>query len=197
MADKFHINPKTGNPSECHALVKCPFGGEDEHYDSITQARAAFEESQGSQIPSPSNPTVKGEPQRLIDGNWVEASEKARKVTAEEMTRHEIQLHALSVISHNMSPAIGMFRLVADSGDEVKIERSLKAKDNYVATAAEGIADKLEGDREKNIEFLTQSIREAFDPIFANYAKDVYANVNLDLTLDDFAIKIADYSKKL
>lgn len=40
---KYHISPTTGNPGVCRAAHACPFGGADEHYDSATEAREAFE----------------------------------------------------------------------------------------------------------------------------------------------------------
>ena len=40
---KYHINPKTGEPGLCHAVKSCPFGGDDAHYSSKTEARQAFE----------------------------------------------------------------------------------------------------------------------------------------------------------
>lgn len=43
---KYHISLKTGQPNICRATVKpCPVGGENEHYDSKEEARAAFEKS--------------------------------------------------------------------------------------------------------------------------------------------------------
>lgn len=45
---KFHVNPKTGNPSGCRATEKkgCPFGGEDTHFESKEAARADYEKKQ-------------------------------------------------------------------------------------------------------------------------------------------------------
>lgn len=41
----YHINPKTGNPGRCRAeLGNCPFGGAEEHYDSVESAAKAYEE---------------------------------------------------------------------------------------------------------------------------------------------------------
>jgi len=40
----YHINPKTGNPGICHAEKgRCPFGSSEEHYESKSEARAAYE----------------------------------------------------------------------------------------------------------------------------------------------------------
>lgn len=38
----YHINPETGNPGKCSARIKCRFEGS-EHYDSLDEARAAYE----------------------------------------------------------------------------------------------------------------------------------------------------------
>jgi len=45
MAQRFHINPTTGDPGACRAEVVCPFGNSDLHYDSREQARKAYENS--------------------------------------------------------------------------------------------------------------------------------------------------------
>lgn len=47
---KFHINDM-GNPGPCSAAQgNCPFGGEEEHYNTINQAREAFERSKTEQM---------------------------------------------------------------------------------------------------------------------------------------------------
>lgn len=41
---KFHINPMTGNAGRCSAVNgRCPFGEADNHFDSIEEARGAYE----------------------------------------------------------------------------------------------------------------------------------------------------------
>lgn len=48
---KYHISPSTGRPNLCQATKKaCPLGGEDDHYSSKDEARAAYEQKQGSQV---------------------------------------------------------------------------------------------------------------------------------------------------
>lgn len=42
---KFHINGK-GEPGACRAEIACPFGGENEHYDTAADARRAYEKVQ-------------------------------------------------------------------------------------------------------------------------------------------------------
>lgn len=47
---KYHINPKTGNPSRCRAEQGgCPFGSESEHHTSIEASRKSFEERMENQ----------------------------------------------------------------------------------------------------------------------------------------------------
>lgn len=40
---KYHVNPKSGDPSVCHAVIKCRFGGEADHYFTKDQAREEYE----------------------------------------------------------------------------------------------------------------------------------------------------------
>lgn len=49
---KYHINPKTGNAGACRADNKCPFGGEDKHYASKSEARAAYEKTAETEVTS-------------------------------------------------------------------------------------------------------------------------------------------------
>jgi hypothetical protein len=60
---KYHINPSSGDPSQCRARAgNCPFGSDDEHYGSSTEARVAYEEQMqaktsavANQVPSTFN----------------------------------------------------------------------------------------------------------------------------------------------
>jgi len=45
--NRFHVNPQTGNTGECRAVYECPFG-EENHYDSLEEARDAYEASMSS-----------------------------------------------------------------------------------------------------------------------------------------------------
>lgn len=50
MADKYHINPETGNPNKCVAKPgKCRFGSDTNHYESKDAARTAYEERMSAQ----------------------------------------------------------------------------------------------------------------------------------------------------
>jgi DNA polymerase III epsilon subunit-like protein len=44
---RYHINPRTGNPNLCRALTKCPFGEASDHYATAADAREAFENNFG------------------------------------------------------------------------------------------------------------------------------------------------------
>lgn len=45
---KYHINVETGEPGPCRAEKgHCPFGGDDQHYDSPILAREVYEKAQG------------------------------------------------------------------------------------------------------------------------------------------------------
>lgn len=50
MSQTYHVNPTSGEASKCRASVKpCPFGGDsgtENHYDSMEEARTAYENSQ-------------------------------------------------------------------------------------------------------------------------------------------------------
>ena len=44
MADKYHINPETGNPNKCYAKQgRCPFGSDENHFPTKAEARSAYE----------------------------------------------------------------------------------------------------------------------------------------------------------
>ncbi len=45
---RFHVNPETGNTGECRAVYECPFG-EENHYDSLDQAREAYENAMSTE----------------------------------------------------------------------------------------------------------------------------------------------------
>ena len=44
----YHVNPRTGSPSVCHATEKrgCPYEGVSEHFESKEEARVAYEKNQ-------------------------------------------------------------------------------------------------------------------------------------------------------
>ena len=45
---KYHINPETGNPGQCTARAgQCPYGANAPHFSTATDARMAYEVSQG------------------------------------------------------------------------------------------------------------------------------------------------------
>ena len=56
---KYHVNPKTGNPGACNAEIRCPFGGEEQHYASREEAREAYELQQTASKPLSSRDLAK------------------------------------------------------------------------------------------------------------------------------------------
>lgn len=80
MAERVHINPRTGNPGRCDATVACPFGmALDRHFESFQEARAAYEQANRS---------------RLIS-TW-----DATTVDPQEEEAYMVTLEAHSVMSH-------------------------------------------------------------------------------------------------
>ncbi len=43
---KYHVNPKTGNPGACKAQANCPFGAEEDHFETRESARKSYEQKQ-------------------------------------------------------------------------------------------------------------------------------------------------------
>lgn len=57
MANRFHINQEKGEIGACSAKPgNCPFGNQDEHYDSMVDAAQAYEKSMESQLFSNEKP---------------------------------------------------------------------------------------------------------------------------------------------
>lgn len=54
MAEKYHVNPETGNVARCMAYVgTCPFGGasgEENHYDSMGAAHKGYEDQMNAHL---------------------------------------------------------------------------------------------------------------------------------------------------
>jgi len=83
---KFHINPKTGNPGECHAEKGgCPFGSPEEHFDDATAARTAYEkrmEAEGSE------PITKAlSPAEVFARDFADDAQAVRDLSLYEMLR--------------------------------------------------------------------------------------------------------------
>lgn len=56
---RYHINPNTGQPGRCSAVISCPFGdAESDHYDSAAEARSAYEASQDGATFKPAAPAL-------------------------------------------------------------------------------------------------------------------------------------------
>jgi hypothetical protein len=48
VADRYHINPETGDPGLCRAKQQCRFGDFESHYATADEARLEFEKSMAS-----------------------------------------------------------------------------------------------------------------------------------------------------
>lgn len=56
----FHLHPETGEPGECRATKgQCPFGSAEAHYETLSEAREAYETLQGSGLPPVSRSSMK------------------------------------------------------------------------------------------------------------------------------------------
>lgn len=67
---RYHLNPKTGEPGPCRAMVSCPYGNLDtDHYDSVAEARSAYEASQVSFEPGLKTSAAETTAARFFDAN--------------------------------------------------------------------------------------------------------------------------------
>lgn len=117
---KFHVNPKTGNPSVCHALIKCRFGGESEHYFTKSQAREDYEKKNAAF----------SAPESLAAAGQVSRAKKTRRI--EEMnqiisTGNEACLINLANNRH-VTPEILQKAWAASDSDLVKTAIALNPK---------------------------------------------------------------------
>lgn len=65
---KFHIS-SDGNPRICAAAVRCPLGGPENHFDSMDEARQAYENFQSGATFTPVLKVAKSEPDVSIEAN--------------------------------------------------------------------------------------------------------------------------------
>lgn len=71
MADKFHINPETGNPNKCVAKPgNCRFGSDTNHYGSKDEARQAYEERMSAQAVATQNRKQREDEEHGMDDGW-------------------------------------------------------------------------------------------------------------------------------
>ncbi len=68
---KYHINPETGNVSQCKALIKCRFGGREDHYGSSQEARQAFEQHQAEALQTEKNERQKKLEQKVYQAKGI------------------------------------------------------------------------------------------------------------------------------
>lgn len=63
---KYHVSPSTGRPNICRATKRpCPIGGQNEHYSSKDEARAAYETQQSGNTVAV--PMKKAQPKSIIE----------------------------------------------------------------------------------------------------------------------------------
>lgn len=68
---RYHISPKTGNPSLCRAESgKCPFGKDDVHFSSREEARTAFEQLRAS-VPNGFKKTRRFNPKHIAPDTFL------------------------------------------------------------------------------------------------------------------------------
>lgn len=102
---RFHINPETGNPNKCEAMVRCPFGDLDsDHFDSKDDARRAYE---------------KGE----IEGTVPEVVKKAKSLEDQLASAKEAERNIQSRIGKMMNVQRDLIDAVASAD---KLLKSLK-----------------------------------------------------------------------
>ena len=90
MEKKFHINPVSGEPGKCSASLKaCPFGGEEDHYESSEEARRAYEAS-------------------MADKAFAKTPRKVMGVPVPELFYHLTPRRNLeAILSQGLKPSIG------------------------------------------------------------------------------------------
>lgn len=110
-------------------------------------------------------------------------------VPTEPLPRRELASLAYSVLSHNLNPAIGQFRLAVDKGDPVRIEASRTIGASYVASAVGDIAARMQ---EPDTDRLHAVITGLLQGILDRYAEDVYAPVPMQAMFAETAVVISE-----
>lgn len=89
---KFHINGY-GDPGECHATVgKCPFGGDESHYPSASEAREAFEHDMRNYV-IPETIKDQAKIDNVLSGNLIISNkEKARLLEKNPKLAHSVEI---------------------------------------------------------------------------------------------------------
>lgn len=112
---KYHVND-AGDPGDCNANRKCPFGSDEEHYSSMGEARSAYEEKMskaGSTLPEMHSNRLRDEavqayvdkfPQYELNAtekNIVEKALEGKKVSDEKIDKLLDAHFDLERIAHN------------------------------------------------------------------------------------------------
>lgn len=117
---KYHINPVTGEAGSCSATKgPCPFGGPDEHFDSLKAAGEAYEVVMAEHMFLSQQDTAAG------------AAALARQVAAEEQAQRELSEKAgynndATIAREGLLGYATMFMQVGQSSDERLIGEQLQ-----------------------------------------------------------------------
>lgn len=147
MAEKFHINPETGNPNKCVAKPgNCRFGSDTNHYDSKDAARADYEQ------------TMSGE--SVVKKTRAELAEEERVKACRE---HDEAYYAHMELQHRaQSVAIGHLRQLANASGLRITERT---RPNNVFDAADAAIERL------GTHSRAESIKELMEQTHDDFAK--------------------------
>lgn len=124
---RFHIRPKTGDPGLCRAKPgNCPYGGEDAHYTTADEARAAFEKSSHSFSESELQETIEFvKAAEVREGDFYEGSivKSAGRASGQVM----ILLEDGSTHTHGENESLAILR--SGLTDEAAKERNDEARE--------------------------------------------------------------------
>lgn len=101
---KFHIS-QDGTPRACSAKIACPIGGQDEHYETADEARAAYENQHVGQTFETYKTLELSDPDNVIDevyqptwsgsnastGEWATQSLESAKMYATDKEKAAVQ----------------------------------------------------------------------------------------------------------
>lgn len=102
---KYHIN-YMGEPGICRAQFNCPFGGEQDHYGSKTEARDAYETHmvtlEEARKPSLYSPLDDASPSS--NSSWNKWQRKAKRIVVSDTETPKSHAEALRSITQEMGP---------------------------------------------------------------------------------------------
>lgn len=144
---KYHVNPKTGRPSACGAVNRCPFGNEDSHYPSREEAQAAYEKQQRTrEVPKPARKAQDGNEgirQRDLrvaardsqDASFLaKAAEEGDEGVMREVASNAHSPHAALTTAHGRTQNEKTKKLLEEHGNFAKKSYTLKEINELIAT---------------------------------------------------------------